>query len=156
MDRRSFLLTSLTGVLAAPLAAEAKQAGRVYRIALIASGAPSSTPTGQGPLLSERLQELGWIYGREFVTEQRAYGDQMDRIPDLATELMRTGVDVFVVEGAQDARRVQQVTRTIPIVTLRAGDIVEAGLAASLARPGGNVTVNRTRFSWTSHRLVVG
>jgi putative ABC transport system substrate-binding protein len=140
MDRRSFLLTSLTGVLAAPLAAEAKQAGRVYRIALIASGAPSSTPTGQGPLLSERLQELGWIYGREFVTEQRAYGDQMDRIPDLATELMRTGVDVFVVEGAQDARRVQQVTRTIPIVTLRAGDIVEAGLAASLARPGGNVT----------------
>ena len=53
---------------------------------------------------------------------------------------MRTGVDVYLVEGAQDARRVQQVTRAIPIVTLRAGDIVEAGLAASLARPGGNVT----------------
>jgi putative ABC transport system substrate-binding protein len=49
-------------------------------------------------------------------------------------------VDVFVVEGAYDARRVQQVTHTIPIVTLRAGDIMEAGLAASLARPGGNVT----------------
>jgi putative tryptophan/tyrosine transport system substrate-binding protein len=140
MDRRRFLLTSLAGALAAPLAAGAQQAGRVYRIALIASGAPSSTPTGQGALLSERLQELGWIYGRDFVTEQRAFGDQLDRIPDLAAELMRTGVDVFVVEGAQDARRVQQVTRTIPIVTLRAGDIVEAGVAASLARPGGNVT----------------
>jgi hypothetical protein len=50
-------------------------------------------------------------------TEQRAYGDQIDRIPDLAAELMRTGADLFVVEGAQDARRVQQVTLTIPIVT---------------------------------------
>jgi len=61
-------------------------------------------------------------------------------IPDLAAELIRTGVDIFVVEGAADAGRVQQVTRTIPIVTLRAGDLVQSGLAASLARPGGNVT----------------
>jgi putative ABC transport system substrate-binding protein len=139
MDRRRFLVASLAGVLAAPGAAGAQGAGRVYRIALIASGAPSSAPTGQGPLLSERLQELGWIAGRDFVTEQRAYGDQIERIPELAADLMRTRVDVFVVEAA-DARRVQQVTRTIPIVTLRAGDIVEAGLATSLARPGGNVT----------------
>jgi hypothetical protein len=47
-------------------------------------------------------------------------------IPDLAAELIRTGVDIFVVEGAADAGRVQQVTRTIPIVTLRAGDVVKA------------------------------
>jgi putative ABC transport system substrate-binding protein len=53
---------------------------------------------------------------------------------------MRTGADVFVVEGSGDAVRVQQVTYTVPIITLRAGDLVEAGLAASLARPGGNVT----------------
>jgi len=91
-------------------------------------------------LLSERLRELGWVYGRDFVVEQRAFGDRIERIPDLAAELIHTGVDIFVVEGAGDARRVQQVTHTIPIVTLRAGDLVEAGLAASLARPGGNVT----------------
>ena len=90
--------------------------------------------------MSERLRELGWVYGRDFVVEQRAFGDRIERIPDLAAELIHTGVDIFVVEGATDAALVQRVTHTIPIVTLRAGDIVKAGLAASLARPGGNVT----------------
>jgi putative ABC transport system substrate-binding protein len=137
MDRRAFLGT--LGLLAVPLATEA-QAGKVYRIGLIASGTPLPPPAGQGSLLSERLRELGWVYGRDFIVEQRPYGDQMARIPDLAAELMHTGVDIFVVEGAADAARVQQVTHTIPIVTLRAGDVVNAGLAASLARPGGNVT----------------
>jgi putative ABC transport system substrate-binding protein len=90
--------------------------------------------------LSERLQELSWVYGRDFVVEQRWAGGQLERIPDLVAELIRTGVDIFVVEGFTEAKGVQQVTRTIPIVTLRAGDIVKAGLAASLAKPGGNVT----------------
>jgi putative ABC transport system substrate-binding protein len=135
------VLALLTGGLfAVPIAIEAQQAGKVYRIGLIGSGAPPPTPAGQGPLLYERLRELGWVYGRDFVAEQRAFGDRIDRIPDLAAELIRTGVDIFVVEGAADAVRVQQVTHTIPIVTLRAGDLVEAGLATSLARPGGNVT----------------
>jgi putative ABC transport system substrate-binding protein len=127
-------------LLLAPLAVDAQQTGKVYRIGLIGSGTPPPAPTDQGSLLSERLRELGWVYGRGFVVEQRAYGDQIERTPDLAAELIRTGVDIFVVEGAADAVRVQQVTHTIPIVTLRAGDIVKAGLAASLARPGGNVT----------------
>jgi len=86
------------------------------------------------------LRELGWVYGRDFVVEQRAFGDRIERVPDLAAELLQTHVDIFIVEGATDARSVQQVTRTIPIVTLRAGDLVEFGLATSLARPGGNVT----------------
>jgi putative ABC transport system substrate-binding protein len=140
IDRRTFLAGTGAVILAAPLVVEAQQAGKVYRIGLIGSGTPPPPPTDQGSLLSERLRELGWVYGRDFVVEQRAFGDRMERIPDLAAELIRTGVDVFVVEGAADAGRVQQVTHTIPIVTLRAGDIVKAGLAASLARPGGNVT----------------
>ena len=140
MDRRRFLVISLaSGLLGTPGSASGQPRRKVYRIALIASGAPPSTPPGEGPLY-ERLRELGWTYGRDFVAEQRAYGDRMDRIPGLAAEMIQTGVDVFIVEGATDAARVQQVTRTIPIVTLRAGDLVEAGLAASLARPGGNVT----------------
>jgi putative ABC transport system substrate-binding protein len=140
MDRRTFITTSAIAILTARLAAEAQQAGKVYRIGLIGSGTPPPAPADQGSLLSERLRELGWVYGQDFVVEQRVFGDRIDRIPGLAAELIRTGVDIFVVEGAGDAVRVQQVTHTIPIVTLRAGDIVQAGLAASLARPGGNVT----------------
>src|SRR5262245_13599827 len=144
MDRRRFLLTSLAGAVAAPLAASAQQAGKVFRIGLIASGAPQPAspggPPGQAFWLYERLQELGWVYGRQLIGEQRAYGDHIDRVPDLAAELIQIGVDVLVVEGATEAGLVQRVTRTIPIVALRAADLVEMGLAASLARPGGNVT----------------
>jgi len=139
MERRTFLALIPGSLLAAPRPAEA-QAGKVHRIALIASRAPPPTPVDQG-LFFERLRELGWVYGRDVVAERRAYGDRNDQISDLAAELIRTGpVDVFVVEGAVDAGYVRQVTHAIPIVTSRAGDLVEAGLAASLARPGGNVT----------------
>jgi putative ABC transport system substrate-binding protein len=140
VDRRTFIAGTGAMLLAAPLAAEAQPAGKVYRIGLIGSGPPPPPPTDQGSLLSERLRELGWVYGRDFVVEQRAFGDRIERTPDLAAELIHTGVDIFVVEGATDAALVQQVTRTIPIVTLRAGDLVASGVAASLARPGGNVT----------------
>jgi len=85
------------------------------------------------------MRELGWVYGRDFVTERRAYGDQLERIPDLAVELSRKGVDVFLVQGAPQAARVQQVTQTIPIVATSA-DLVAAGRATGLARPGANVT----------------
>jgi putative ABC transport system substrate-binding protein len=86
------------------------------------------------------MRELGWVHGQNFVVERSAYGDQPERIPDLAAELMRSGVDIFVVSGSFVARRLQQVTRTIPIVASDAGDLLQGGLAASLARPGGNVT----------------
>jgi putative ABC transport system substrate-binding protein len=88
----------------------------------------------------ERLRELGWVDGRNIVVEDRVYGESIDRLPELAAELMRSGVDVFIVGGGADAVRVQKVTRSIPIVTWGAGDLVEMGLAASLVRPGGNVT----------------
>jgi putative ABC transport system substrate-binding protein len=142
IDRRTFLAGTGAVLLAAPLAAQAQQPGKVFRIGLVVSGTPPPVPApaDQGPLLYERLREHGWVYGQDFVTDQRAFGDRMDRIPDLASELIRMGVDVFVVEGAADAILVQQVTRTIPIVTLRAGDLVASGVAASLARPDGNVT----------------
>jgi putative ABC transport system substrate-binding protein len=140
IDRRRFLAGTGAVLLAGPLAAETQQAGKVYRIAVISSGTPPPPPAGQGPILFERMRELGWLYGRDYVAEQRTFGDRIERIPDLAAELIRTGVDVFVVEGGTDARFVRQTTHMIPIVTLRAGDLVEAGLAASLARPGGNVT----------------
>jgi len=69
------------GLALAPLAAEAQQAGKVSRIALIASGAPQN-PVDQDPFF-ERLRELGWVYGRDVVAERRAYGDRLERIPTL-------------------------------------------------------------------------
>jgi putative ABC transport system substrate-binding protein len=138
MQRRTFLALASGGLLAAPLAAEAQQARKVWRIARLREEFLDAPP-GQGPFY-DRMRELGWVYGRDFIVEHRAFGDQLDRIPDLAAELIRSGADVFMVPGFGVALRVQQVTRTIPIVTTGSADLVEAGLATSLARPGGNVT----------------
>jgi putative ABC transport system substrate-binding protein len=136
IDRRTFLAGAGAVLLAAPPSARAQQPGKVYRVGSLAE--EFTTPMGQGPFY-DRLRELGWVNGRNLVVERRAYGDQIDRIPEFCTELMRSGVDVFIVSGGI-AVRLQQVTRTIPIVASNAADLVQFGLAASLARPGGNVT----------------
>jgi putative ABC transport system substrate-binding protein len=138
IERRTFLGVIAGGLLAAPLAAEAQQAGKVYRLGSIVAEMPT-TPPDQGPF-NDRMRELGWVYGQNYVVERRVYGDQLERIPDLAAELMRSGVDIFLATGNTIARRLQQVTRTIPIVAFDAGDLVQGELAASIARPGGNVT----------------
>jgi len=137
VDRRAFLTGTGALVLAAPLRAGAQQPGKVYRVGSLAE--EFTTPMGQGPFY-ERMRELGWVHGRNFAVERRAYGDQIDRISELGTELMRSGVDVFIVSGGVAAVRLQQVTRTIPIVASSAADLVQFGLAGSLAHPGGNVT----------------
>jgi len=133
MDRRAFL--GALGLIAVPGPAGAQPAARkVYRIGVL-----NAAPASQQPLL-ERLRELGWIHGRHYVVEYRVYGDAIERIPGLATELIQTGVDIFFLSGSADAVLVRQVTSTIPIVVWGAGDLVAAGVAASLVRPGGNIT----------------
>ncbi len=143
MDRRVFIGTVVGTLLAKPLAAEAQQAGKVYRIGAIFD-IPPSRPDGQGAFY-DRMRELGWVYGQNFLLERRIYGDQYERIPDMASELIRWGADVLYVPGGRTAALVQQVTRTIPIVSVAAIDLVAAGLAANLARPGGNVTGVQTQ-----------
>src|SRR5215831_10005811 len=137
MERRRFIEAIAGGLLAAPLAAESQHAGKVYRIALLYSGPPSVG--GQRPF-EERMRELGWVEGRDFVTQHRSFEGQYEREGDLAAELLRAGVDVFVVQGGSDALLVQKVTHTIPIVVTMGGDLVLSGVAGSLTRPGGNVT----------------
>ena len=149
MERRAFLGAVTSGLLAAPLAAEAQQTTKVYRLGLLFTVLPSTFPH-EWPFY-ERMRELGWVYGRDFVAEHRVYGDRYDVVPELAIDLLRAGVDVFIVNGGIEASRTQQVTRTIPIVTTRAGDLVVMGLAASLARPGGNVTGIQTPELITKH-----
>src|SRR5262245_41130732 len=149
MKRRTVLAVLAGGLLAAPSGVRAQQGRRIHRIGLLFSVPPATFPE-RWPFY-ERMRALGWVYGRDFVADYREYGETYDQVPDLANELIRAGVDLFVVQGSLEAARIQQVTRTIPIVTTRAGDLVAMGLAASLARPGGNVTGIQTPQLVTRH-----
>ena len=114
MDRRRFLLTSLAGAVAAPLAAEAQPAekGKVYRIGYIGTVMP--TPEREGPFW-DRMRELGWVHGQNVVIEKRAFGTDLERVPEIAKELIGLGTDVFLVVNGTVAIRVRRETRTIHI-----------------------------------------
>jgi putative ABC transport system substrate-binding protein len=85
------------------------------------------------------LLELGYVEGKNIAIEYRYAEGKLERLPDLAAELVRSKVDVIVARGLPAARAAKQVTTTIPIV-MQGGDPVGSGLVASLARPGGNIT----------------
>ena len=126
-------------LLAAPLAADAQQAGKVPRIGFLSVTSPSDRP----PLLDafrQRLRELGWVEGQNIVIDYRYAEDRVDRLPDLAAELVRLKVDLIVSLGTQGVTAAKNATETIPIVMIAVRDPVGTGLIASLARPGGNVT----------------
>jgi hypothetical protein len=97
-------------LLGAPITVPAQQPGKVYRIGSI-SEVMSSNPVGQG-LFYDRMRELGWVYGRDYVVEHRVNGGQLERIPDLAAELMRWGVDVIHVTGHRVLRGAREAPRT--------------------------------------------
>jgi putative tryptophan/tyrosine transport system substrate-binding protein len=136
MDRRRFLLTSLAGGLAAPLAIEAQQAGKVFRLGFL-SGLPNHPLI---PLLVAALNGRGWVEGGDFVLDSRNSDQDPKRAAGLAEALLRQGVDVIVTVNTAHALAARQATTTVPIVMFTSGFPVEAGLARSLARPGGNVT----------------
>jgi len=139
MDRRAFL-AGAAGLVAAPLVAEAQQAGKVPRIGFLSLTSPSDRP----PLLDaflQSLRELGWVEGQNIVIDYRYAEGRLDRLPDLAAELVRLKVDLIIASaGTQVATAAKNVTETIPIVMIAVRDPVGIGLIASLARPGGNVT----------------
>jgi putative ABC transport system substrate-binding protein len=131
------------GLLLAPLPADAQQAaGKVYRIGFLsAGGAPTpSTPAGALDAFRQGLRDLGYVEGQNIAIEYRWAEGQLDRLPDLATELVRLKVDVIVASSTPTALAAKNATRTIPIVFVTAGDPVGSGLVAGIARPGGNIT----------------
>ena len=88
----------------------------------------------------QELSKLGWIEGKNITIEYRFAEQKHERLPELAADLVRLKVDLIVVTGGPSALAAKKATTTIPIVMTIAGDPVGAGLVASLARPGGNVT----------------
>ncbi len=138
MDRRRFLLTSLAGALAAPLAAEAQKAATIARIGYLAPNIAASLHLPEA--FRQGLRDLGDVEGRNVVIEYRDAEGKFERLPALAAELVALKVDVIVAGGTPAALTAKQATRTLPIVFVGPGDPVTSGLVTSLARPGGNAT----------------
>ncbi len=141
MKRREFI--TLFGGAAAtwPLAARAQQpAGRVYRVGYLGIPSREQMPLDLTRALEEGLRSLGYRVGENVVIEYRFANGELERLPALATELVRLGVDVIVIPTNSSIVAAMKATTTIPIVMVAGGDPVSAGLVASLARPGGNVT----------------
>jgi len=135
MNRRAFLSILSGGLLAAPLAVEAQQAGKVPRIGVLSS-APGATWDG----FRQGLRELGYSEGRTILIEWRWTEGKAERAPELAADLVRLQPDVIVTGSPQPTAAGKAATATIPIVFIAVADPVRVGLVATLARPGSNIT----------------
>lgn len=144
---RAWAIVALVlGLLAAPLPVDAQQAGRVYRLGLIFTTAPASEMAGAEPAhplvktFLHELRALGYAEGQNLVFERRSAEGKFERFGDIVAELVHLKADVIVTVGNDIAREAKRVTSTVPIVMASSSSPVEAGLVASLARPGGNIT----------------
>jgi ABC-type uncharacterized transport system substrate-binding protein len=139
MDRRAFV-TGLGAVLAAPLVAEAQQAGKVARVGVLYTGSSTETADLQRGPFERGLRDLGWTPGSNIIVEYRYGEENADRLAKAAVDLARQGVDVFVARGNPAIRLAERASETIPIVMSSADDPVVAGFVKNLARPAGRIT----------------
>ena len=142
MDRRTFVGTLGIALLAAPLAAEAQQAGKVSRIGLVSIVSLELPQIRDlADAFRQGLRELRYVEGQNIVIEDRSAQGTLERLPDLFAELVRLRVELIVtLGGTPGARAPKEANIAIPIVAPAMGDPIKDGLAASLARPGGNIT----------------
>jgi len=140
MERRLFTSLAAAAVLGLSRAAPGQPAARkVWRVGFV-SGSPRP-PEGTVPaVLRKALQELGYDEGKNVVYEGRWAGAQPERLPGFVADLLSLKSDLIVTQGAPAAAAAKRATNAVPIVVVYAGDVVETGLVASLARPGANVT----------------
>jgi putative ABC transport system substrate-binding protein len=138
MDRRTFISSMTLTILAAPLAAEAQPAGKVWRIGFIGGG--GGAPAKWLAAFHLGLRESGFSVGENVVIEYRWLGGRLHPAPEIASEPIRIGVDAIVAFGAPAVLSAVQATKTIPIVMVGVRNPVEQGIVDSLPRPGGNVT----------------
>ena len=139
-DRRAFVRLVTLGILAESCVAEAQPAQKSPKIGWLSAGVRAVRSHLEEAFV-QGLRELGYVEGQNIVIERRDAEGRLERLPTLATELVRLGVDVIVTtEGVPATSAAKRATSSIPIVMTEAGDPVRTGLVASLARPGGNVT----------------
>jgi putative ABC transport system substrate-binding protein len=138
MERRRFIEVIAGGLLAAPPTAGAQQTGRMYRIGWLTPAVGG----GPSPAFREARRALGYVEGQTVAFESRSAEDDLSRLPRLAAELVQSKVDVIVAVSPPAILAARQATDTIPIVMAYWGQrgLIESGIVASFARPGGNVT----------------
>jgi ABC-type uncharacterized transport system substrate-binding protein len=139
MDRRTFIEVFAGGLVIARSIDEAQPAAKVYRIGFLSIG-PAESAAALFGALSKELRDLGFVEARNVVLERRYADGRLDRLPELAAELVRLPVDVIVGASNPVIAAAKRATATIPIVMVTAVDPVGAGFITSLARPGGNIT----------------
>jgi putative tryptophan/tyrosine transport system substrate-binding protein len=138
VERRTFLGAIASGLIAAPLASEAQPAGKVWRIGS-SRLAPSPVNRHFLDAFRQGLAELGYIEGQQIAIEDRWAEGRADAFPGLLAEVIRLKADVIVVTSGNGGVAAKRATTTIPTIFF-VDDPVRLGLAASFARPGGNMT----------------
>ena len=139
MERRALIGGVAAAAALAPRAAYTQTPAKTRRVGLLMT----TTPTAAAHIVvafADGLRELGHVEGKNVLFEYRWAEGHRERFAEMAADLVRQRVDVLVASSQGAALAAQRATRTIPIVMVNASDPVEAGLVASLARPGGNVT----------------
>jgi putative ABC transport system substrate-binding protein len=145
IGRRALIRIAGLGLLAVPLRSAGQPTGRTYRLGFVGGGSPA----GYAALVDSFVQGLrdqGYEPGKNLTIDFRWADGRYERLPSLATELVRLKVDVIVTQGTPAAFAAKGATSTIPIVMAIVGNPVESGIVASYARPGGNVT--GSSFFW--------
>jgi len=136
MTRRAFIALLCGMMTASPFAARAQQAARVYSIGYLAG----SNRTPQLDAFLQGMRDLGYVEGQNLAIEYQLAAGQLQRLPEMAANLVRLKVDIIVAGTSLAALPAKKATTTIPIVVLASHDGIGTGLFASLARPGGNIT----------------
>jgi len=135
------IITLALSPLMVPCATDAQQPVKVPLIGILTTGFPPSEAQQQQAPFQQKFRELGWHEGHNIAFERRFAEGKLDRLPDLAADLVRRRPDIIVVTGGTPVvRAAQPATTTIPIVITGAGLLVEQGIVASLVHPGGNIT----------------
>jgi len=124
-------------LLALCVPAEAQRSEKIHRIAVLS---PGTQPRPVIEAFKQGLRDLGYVEGKNVLLEYRYADWKLERLPELATELVRLKPDVIFVHSVTAAQAVKRATTTIPVVVGTAGDLVQDGIITNFARPGGNIT----------------
>ena len=141
MDRRRRLFLAIAACSSVTPSSFAQPVARVWRVGFLSPRRrPVSLERDYYGAFPQRMRELGYVEGRNLVIEWRFAEGDYDRLPAMAAELVGMNVDVILALGPPGALAARDATKTIPIVIVVSLDPVKAGLVASLAKPGGNIT----------------